>query len=103
MKLPIALMATMVIAAASTGALAATGEEIITAQKCTKCHTATTTKKGPSYASVAAKYNGKPDAAAKLFKALKAGGKMGDEDEHKKVEGTDDDIKAVVAFVLTAK
>ncbi len=106
MKLPFALLAlfaAMGFALVGGGAFAATGEEVVNAQKCTKCHTATTTKKGPSYASVATKYKGKPEAAAALFKSLKAGGKMGEEDDHKKVEGSDDDIKAVVAFVLAAK
>lgn len=104
MKLSINLLTALAFtAAASGGAWAASGEDIINAQKCTKCHTATTTKKGPSYASVAAKYKGKPDAAAILFKGLKAGGKMGDEDDHKKLEASDEDIKAVVAYVLSAK
>jgi cytochrome c551/c552 len=85
------------------GAVAATAEEVIAANKCTKCHTATTTKKAPSYAAVAAKWAGKPEAATILFKGLKAGGKMGDEEEHKKAEATDDEIKAVVAFVLSTK
>lgn len=101
MRLPIAFAAALI--AWGGVAHAATGEEVIAAQKCNKCHTATTTKKGPSYASVAAKYKGKPDAAATLFKALKAGGKMGDEDDHKKLEVSDDEIRAVVAVVLASK
>jgi cytochrome c551/c552 len=52
---------------------------------------------------VAAKYKGKPEAAAMLFKGLKTGGKMGDEDEHKKLEVSDDEIRAVVAVVLASK
>lgn len=103
MKLPTSLLATLALTALSASSYAATGEEIIAAQKCNKCHTATTTKKGPSYASVAAKYKGKPDAAAILFKGLKAGGKMGEEEDHKKLEMSDDDIKAVVAAVLATK
>jgi cytochrome c len=101
MRLPIALAATLI--AWGGVAHAATGEEVIAAQKCNKCHTATTTKKGPSYASVATKYRGKPDAAATLFKGLKAGGKMGDEDDHKKLEVSDYEIRAVVAVVLSSK
>lgn len=100
MKLRIALLPTLALMALHGSPFAATGEEIIAAQKCSKCHTASTTKKGPSYASVAAKYKGKPDAAATLFKGLKAGGKMGEEEDHKKLEVSDDDIKAVVAAVL---
>lgn len=103
MKLRIAFLPVLALIALHGSSFAATGEEVIAAQKCNKCHTATTTKKGPSYASVAAKYKGKPDAAATLFKGLKAGGKMGDEDDHKKLEVSDDEIKAVVAVVLAAK
>lgn len=103
MKLPFTLLAALAVTAAGGSAVAATGEEVIAAQKCNKCHTASTTKKGPSYAAVAAKYKGKPEAATMLFKGLKAGGKMGDEDDHKKLEVSDDEIKAVVAVVLAAK
>lgn len=103
MRTPIALALALAFTASGGVAQAATGEEVMTAQKCNKCHTAKTTKKGPSFADVAAKYKGKPDAAATLFKGLKAGGKMGDEDDHKKLEVSDDEIRAVVAVVLAAK
>lgn len=103
MKLPIAFALVLACAAGAGTAQAATGDEIIAAQKCNKCHTAKTTKKGPSYADVAAKYKGNANASALLFKALKAGGKMGDEDEHKKLEVSDDEIRAVVGAVLASK
>jgi cytochrome c551/c552 len=35
-------------------------------EKCSSCHTATTTKKAPSFASVAQKYKGDAGAEAKL-------------------------------------
>jgi cytochrome c len=89
---------------ASTGSvLAGPGEDLIAKEKCNKCHTEKTTKKGPSWASVAEKYKGKADAPEKLFLALKAGGKMGDEDDHKKVVASDADIKAIVQLVLSSK
>jgi len=103
MRLPVALAAALAITAWGGLAHAATGEEVMTAQKCNKCHAAKTTKKGPSYADVAAKYKGNANAAAMLFKGLKAGGKMGDEDDHKKLEVSDDEIRAVVAAVLASK
>ena len=103
MKTLFTLAAAIATVAISGTAVAASAEDIIATEKCTKCHTATTTKKGPSYASVAAKYKGKADAATVLFKGLKAGGKMGDEEEHKKIAASDDEIKAVVAFVLATK
>ena len=103
MRLPIVVAAALAFTALGGIAHAATGEEVIAAQKCSKCHTAKTTKKGPSYADVAAKYKSNANAAAILFKGLKTGGKMGDEDDHKKLEVSDDEIRAVVALVLAAK
>ena len=103
MRLPIALAAAVVITSWGGLVQAATGDEVIAAQKCNKCHTAKTTKKGPSYADVAAKYKGNANASAMLFKGLKAGGKMGEEDDHKKLEVSDDEIRAVVAAVLASK
>ena len=78
-------------------------EDLAAAQKCNKCHTATTTKKGPSWGSVAEKYKGKADAPDKLFTYLKSGGKQSDGDDHKKVEAPDGDIKALVGVVLSSK
>src|SRR6478672_1136927 len=79
--------------------LAASAEELITANKCSKCHTATTTKKAPSWASVAEKYKGDAGAEAKLVNMLKTGGT----DDHNKVVASDADLKAIVAIVLASK
>ena len=80
-------------------ASAGTGEDLIAANKCNKCHTATTTKKAPSFAAVAEKYKGKPEASAALVDMLKTGGK----DDHVKVAASDADLKAIVATVLSSK
>jgi cytochrome c len=80
-------------------ALAGPAEDLITANKCSKCHTATTTKKAPSWASVAEKYKGDAGAEAKLVNMLKTGGA----DDHTKVAASDADLKAVVAVVLASK
>lgn len=103
MKSRTALAAAAIALGFATAASAGPAEDIMAAEKCSKCHTATTTKKGPSFASVAAKYKGNPDAANKLFLQLKNGGKVGDEDDHKKVAASDADIKAIVALVLATK
>ena len=80
-------------------ALAGPAEDLITANKCSKCHTATTTKKAPSWASVAEKYKGDAGAEAKLVNMLKTGGA----DDHKKIAASDADLKAVVQKVLASK
>ncbi len=85
--------------ALSSTAFAGPAEDLITANKCSKCHTATTTKKAPSWASVAEKYKGDPKAEAKLVEMLKTGGK----DDHTKVAASDADLKAVVGVVLSSK
>jgi len=99
MKLVLALCAAMGLLAATAAASAATGEELIAANKCNKCHTATTTKKAPSFASVAEKYKGKPEASAAIVEMLKTGGK----DDHQKVAASDADLKAIAATVLSSK
>ena len=86
-----------------SAAFAGSAEDIIAAEKCSKCHTASTTKKGPSWSSIATKYKGNADAPNKIFLQLKNGGKVGDEDDHKKITASDADIKAIAAIVLNSK
>lgn len=81
-----------------TASWAGPGEDLIEANKCSKCHTATTTKKAPSFASIATKYKGDAGKAAALAEMLKKGS-----DDHNPVKASDADIKAMVAVVLAAK
>ena len=99
MKKHFALAAAAIALAVSGSAFAGAAEDIIATNKCSNCHTATTTKKAPSWASVAEKYKGDPKAEAKLVDMLKTGGA----DEHKKIKASDADLKAVVAIVLSTK
>ena len=101
MKFAIALSAAALVLAGP--AFAGSAEDIITKEKCSKCHTATTTKKGPSWASLAEKYKGKADAPDKLLNFIKTGAKTADGDDHKKVEASDADLKAIIAIVLSTK
>jgi cytochrome c len=80
-------------------AFADPADDLIEKNKCHSCHTATTTKKGPSWADVAKKYKGDAGAEAKLVDMLKTGGA----DDHKKIAASDADIKAVVQKVLASK
>lgn len=99
MKLHFSIVAAIIGMALAGTAYAGTGEDLIASNKCVKCHTATTTKKGPSFASIAAKYKGQADAPAKLVELLKTGGA----DDHEKVKASDADLKAVAAVVLSSK
>jgi cytochrome c len=95
-------LAAAVAAIALSGAAYADADSVIAANKCGTCHTAKTTPKGPSWASIAEKFKGKPDAQATLVKVLKTG-QTPDGEEHKKIEASDADLEAVVAKVLAAK
>jgi cytochrome c551/c552 len=78
---------------------AASPEELIAKNKCGRCHTAKTTAKAPSFASIAEKYAGQADASAKLVQMLKTGGSEG----HDKLAASDVDLKSVADFVLSPK
>jgi cytochrome c len=74
--------------------------------ECFKCHTLDKTKKGPSYKKISAKYKGKADAEAKLFKHLTTGPKVkledGTEEEHKIIDSKDEaDAKNLVRWILS--
>jgi cytochrome c len=99
MRLPLAIAAAIATVALAAPAFAGSAEDIIAKEKCSKCHTEKTTKKAPSWASVAEKYKGKADAEAKLVEMLKTGGK----DDHKVVKASDADLKAIVGIVLSTK
>jgi len=103
MKLTLAIAAAFATVALAGPAVAGPGEDLAAKEKCNKCHTDKDTKKGPAWKSIATKYQGKADAADKIFLQLKNGGKVGDEDDHKKVVASDADIKALVQVVLSAK
>ena len=99
MKLSYSLAAAFAAIALTGNAFAGAAEDIIAKEKCSKCHTATTTKKGPSWASIAEKNKGKPDAEARIVEMLKTGGK----DDHNKVAASDADLKAIAQIVLSSK
>jgi cytochrome c len=92
-----------------SGSAAAVDEDAAEAfakkQKCTKCHSATKKKDGPSYKETAAKYKGKADAADKLYIHLTTGPTIkvdGKEEQHAAIKGGDEaDIKNLVAYILS--
>ena len=98
MKSTFAIAAAAAAFAFSGTAWAGPGEDLIAKEKCNKCHTAATTKKGPSFASVAAKYKSDAAAGAKLADMLKTGA-----NDHDKVAASDADLKAAIAVVLASK
>lgn len=80
-------------------------EALIAKSKCGQCHSVDKKKDGPSFKVTAAKYKGKPEAEATLYKHLTTGPKVkvdGVEEEHRIVKSTDEaEVKNLVRFILS--
>ncbi|HUL57511.1 MAG TPA: c-type cytochrome [Usitatibacter sp.] len=92
-------MKRIAIAAAAAALVFAAGAanaspELAKKNGCTNCHEVDKKKVGPAFKDIAAKYKGKADAADKIAGELKAG------KGHPAVKASDDDIKALVKWVL---
>jgi len=100
---------TLAAAAATLGLLLAgaaqADEKLAQANGCMTCHQIDKKVLGPSYKDVAAKYRGDKAAEANLFKKVKEGGKgaWGDMVMPPNAHVKDDDIKAIVKWILTQK
>jgi cytochrome c len=85
------------MALSSTCALAQADEKaalaLLKRNDCTKCHSPTKTKKGPSYKKIAEKYKDDPKAEEKMVKQMQTGPKVkledGTEEEHKIIDTKD--------------
>ena len=97
-KLPFTIAAAALCVFAGN-ALADSADDIMAKNKCSGCHTSTTTKKAPSFADIAKKHSGDAGAEAKLVEMLKTGGP----EDHKKIAASDADLHAVVKKVLATK
>jgi cytochrome c len=99
------VLAAFAAAAASQPADAGAAEALMKKSGCFKCHSVTAKKEGPPYKEVAAKFKGKADAEATLFKHLTTNPKIkvdGKEELHDSLKTKNDaDIKNVIAFILS--
>jgi cytochrome c len=107
------LMRTLLAIGLTSGAMAvqaqavdvAAAEELLTASKCSKCHSVDKQKDGPAYKKTAAKYKGKADGEAKLFTHLTTGPTIeidGVKEEHTKIKSKDEAaIKNVARYILS--
>ena len=72
---------------------------------CLKCHALSAKKEGPPFKETAAKYKGKADAEAALFKHLTTNPKVkvdGKEELHDNLKTKNEaDVKNVVKYILT--
>lgn len=90
------LIASLVALGALTGGYAHAQEDLVKA-KCGKCHEMDKKKKGPAYKDTAAKYKGKADAEATLFKFV-----TDPKGDHPEIEkASPDEIKTALKWVLS--
>lgn len=92
-------MKALIVAVVTAAGLMATGVANASAdlaQKagCMNCHATDTKKMGPSFKDVAKKFKGNASAAADITGKLKSG------KGHPAVKASDDDLKAIVSWVL---
>ncbi len=99
------VLAAFAAAAAAQPADAGAAEALMKKSGCFKCHSVSAKKEGPPYKEVAAKFKGKADAEATLFKHLTTNPKIkvdGKEELHDSLKTKNDaDIKNVIAFILS--
>ena len=84
---------------------AGAAEALLKKSGCMKCHSVSAKKEGPPFKETAAKYKGKADAQAALFKHLTTNPKIkvdGKEELHDALKTKNEaEIKNVVAYILS--
>jgi cytochrome c len=83
----------------------AAGQALMQKAGCSACHALDKKIVGPAYQDVAAKYKGDAGASAKLIQKVKAGGTgvWGPVPMPPNPQVADDDIKALVSWILALK
>jgi cytochrome c len=106
-------MKTVLASAAALGfwAVTASAQDVSSAEGllkksgCMKCHSVSADKDGPSFKKTAAKYKGKADAEAALYKHLTTGPTVkvdGKEERHDIIKSKDErEIKNAIAYILS--
>jgi cytochrome c len=104
-------IATLTGLALALGSFAAHAQDVSAAEAlmkksgCLKCHSVSAKKEGPPFKETAAKYKGKADAEAALFKHLTTSPKIkvdGNEELHDSLKTKNEaDVRNVVKYILT--
>jgi cytochrome c len=99
--LAISITATL-FALPARAADAASADALIKSSGCTKCHSVSAKKDGPSFKETAAKYKGQADAEAKLVSHLTTNPKItGTDETHPSLKTKDDAaVKNVAQWIL---
>jgi len=79
----------------ATGAAQAS-PELSKSAGCAKCHEIDKKKKGPAYKDSAAKYKGKADAEATIFKTI-----TDPNGDHPEMKASPEDTKTMIKWILT--
>lgn len=99
------LSAVLVIFAVLAAGSATASEKLAQSSGCMTCHAIDRKAIGPGYKEIAAKYRSDKDAEANLVKKVKAGGSgvWGPAPMPPNAHLKEDDIKAIVNWILTLK
>ena len=81
----------------ATPTFAQSGAELQKAKGCPACHASDTKKIGPAYSEIAARYRGDAGAPDRLVTLLKEGKR------HPRVAGSDDELRALIGYVLNTR
>ncbi len=100
-----AAAAAAILGAGAHAADAKAGEALAKASGCLACHSLDKKLIGPAYKDIADKYRGNKGAEADLVKKVKAGSKgvWGDIPMPPNAHVKDEDIKAIVQWILSLK
>ena len=99
------LLACALVAGLTFAAGVQANEKLAQSSGCMTCHSVDKKVIGPTYKEVASKYRADKTAEAKLVQKVKAGGKgvWGDMPMPPNAHIKDEDIKAIVSWILTLK
>lgn len=90
----------LIAAFVASGVLAAgavqASPELSKSAGCVKCHEIDKKKKGPAYKDSAAKYKGKADAEAVIFKSI-----TDPNGDHPEMKASAEDTKTMIKWILT--
>ena len=92
---PILLSAFIVAGVLSLGTAQAS-PELSKSAGCAKCHELDKKKKGPAFKDSAAKYKGKADAEAVIFKSI-----TDPKGDHPEMKASEADTKSMIKWILT--
>ncbi len=103
-----AVLVASVLSSAAGAALAldeGAAQKLMKKSGCLKCHALSAKKEGPPFKETAAKYKGKADAEAAVFKHLTTNPMIevdGNKERHEGLKTKkDDDVKNVVQYILS--